>query len=561
MSTDTNHLARLLPWPENRRPRVWQRQALTAIQNTNKASFLLEACPGAGKTFPGLRTIHDQLAVGAIDRVFVIVPTIELAVQWAKEAHHSGLRIEPNWNGVGLPRDCHGIAITYQRLAAAPELYRFACAQQPTLVIADEPHHMGEKAAWGQAYASAFEHAQFRLLLSGTPFRSDNDPIPGVTYDQSGTAVPDFAYTYAEAVRGRICRKIAFVHCDGELRWADNGTVIEATFVDSLDERQSRLRHRTAISSAVDEGLTRMIVEADQRLTLVRSNGHADAGGLIVACDIQHARDIAGIVEREIGEPATVVHSEDPESALQIRRFRTSQQRWLVAVNMVSEGVDIPRLRVGVYATAVKTPLFFRQVIGRFVRTIHGMAADPSVLFLPADPQLSELARAIEQEMRHQLTADPDTDPEKADAGGTADQQQSGFVPLEARLQPWGTVMSGMRFRDPDQAAAIDILCRQLQLTAEEVLARLGVDDQPVLPEIPDESEFERRARLRRERKRLVGILHHQTGRDYRDIQQEINEVVAAGRAINDHTIIELEAAIRLLTREIASRGPRADAA
>jgi superfamily II DNA or RNA helicase len=29
--------------------------------------------------------------------------------------------------------------------------------------------------------------------------------------------------------------------------------------------------------------------------------------------------------------------------------------RWMVAVRMVSEGVDIPRLAVGVYATSVST--------------------------------------------------------------------------------------------------------------------------------------------------------------------------------------------------------------
>ena len=41
---------------------------------------------------------------------------------------------------------------------------------------------------------------------------------------------------------------------------------------------------------------------------------------------------------------------------------------WLVSVLMVSEGVDIPRLRVGVYATSARTELFFRQVVGRFIR-------------------------------------------------------------------------------------------------------------------------------------------------------------------------------------------------
>ena len=215
---------------------------------TRRSSFLLEACPGAGKTFPGLRWACEQLTDGHVEQVIVVVPTTNLARQWAREAAQVGIRLEPNWDGVGLPRDTHGIAITYQRFAAMPELYRHACAARRTLVIADEPHHMGESAAWGGA-SGAFEHVPFRLLLSGTPFRSDNDPIPGVSYDDEGEAKPDFVYSYTEAIRGRICRKIAFVQFDGELRWASDGTVIEATFGDQLDQRQSRLRHRTAISA------------------------------------------------------------------------------------------------------------------------------------------------------------------------------------------------------------------------------------------------------------------------------------------------------------------------
>ena len=129
----------------------------------------------------------------------------------------------------------------------------------------------------------------------------------------------------------------------------------------------------------------------------------------------------------------------------------------------------------------------------------------------------------------------------------------SGFVPLDARLVPWQTVMSGDFYRDPEEAAAVDTLCARLQLTPAEVRARLRFDEQPVLAQLPDETDYERRAKLRRERKRLVGILHHQTRRDYRDIQQEINETVAAGRSVDTHTITELETAIRGLTRQISA--------
>ena len=35
----------------------------------------------------------------------------------------------------------------------------------------------------------------------------------------------------------------------------------------------------------------------------MREHSQADAGGLVVACDIQHAQDIARLIEREFGEP------------------------------------------------------------------------------------------------------------------------------------------------------------------------------------------------------------------------------------------------------------------
>ena len=187
------------------------------------------------------------------------------------------------------------------------------------------------------------------------------------------------------------------------------------------------------------------------------------------------------------------------------------------------------------------------------MRTMKGAQADPSFLYIPADPALQQLAHEVEQEMRHQLS-DGDDDGRQPERGEHVDgPQPSSFVPLDARVQAAETVMSGMRFTDPDQAAAVDAFSRRLGIPPEEVLRRLGVDDEPVLPALADETEFERRKRLRRERKRLVGMLHFRSARDYQEIQQWVNEVVAAGRPVTEHTISELEHAVRVLTRELAS--------
>ena len=61
---------------------------------------------------------------------------------------------------------------------------------------------------------------------------------------------------------------------------------------------------------------------------------------------------------------------------------------------MVSEGVDIPRLRVGVYATTTSTELFFRQAVGRLVRWTRGVPRQRAWLFIPDDPRLRTPAPA-----------------------------------------------------------------------------------------------------------------------------------------------------------------------
>ncbi len=266
-----------------------------------------------------------------------------------------------------------------------------------TLVIADEAHHLGDELAWGDGFAAAFGSVRDRwLLLSGTPFRSDQAAIPGVRYDDDGVAVPDVSFTYEDAVREGICRPVTFIPYDGLLQWRSGDDVVEASFGDALVGREASRRYRTAISVELPDGLPRILAQAHERLEGLRDGVHKDAGGLVVAADGEHARAIAKILHEVTGKaPVVVVHT-DARASQKLSDFTTSRERWIVAVNMVSEGVDIPRLRVGVYATAAKTPLIFRQIVGRFVRTIAGRPAEPSWVYLPGDPLLRAHAAEVE---------------------------------------------------------------------------------------------------------------------------------------------------------------------
>ena len=347
-----------------------------------------------------------MLAAGRVARVAVAAPTTHIARQWAADAARYGLDLEPNRpNAAGPePRDRHGVAVTYQTIAAGPAVHRRRCAEAPTLLIADEPHHMGDDAAWGRSAVEAFGAARFRLLLSGTPFRTDATPIPWVTYDAGGVSAPDFAYGYTDALLDGVCRPVTFHTYDGDMAWVSDGRRRAADFTVGLPPAEAARRLRTALDPDGD-WVAHVLRDAVLRLERLRAGDHPDAGGLVVAADKEHADALARRLEAVAGEAPEVVTSDAPDAGRRIARFAAGTGSWLVSVLMVSEGVDIPRLRVGVYATSARTELFFRQVVGRFIRRTPRPRGQMSHLFMPADPTLRRLASQVEEERSHALRA------------------------------------------------------------------------------------------------------------------------------------------------------------
>ena len=406
-STPNSRARTLPPWPDQRPLRAWQEAALAKLLESPSGDFLASATPAAGKTTFGLRVAYELLRRGVVTRVCVVAPTTHICRQWAADAARYGLDLDPgraNADGPE-PADRHGVAVTYATVASGPQVHAAAAARRRTLVIADEPHHMGELAAWGQSASHAFDRAAFRLLLSGTPFRSDNTAIPWVAYDDDGVSAADHAYTYTDALVDGVCRPITFLAYGGEMEWVSDGRNRTAEFETLLPRQESARRLRTALDANGD-WIAQVLRDADERLEEVRADGHPTAGGLVVAADKEHADALADRLSRITGRRPPVVTSDDPDASDGIDRFAASSERWLVSVLMVSEGVDIPRLRVGVYATPARTELFFRQVVGRFVRRTPQPRRQMSYLLMPADPDLKLLAAQVEEERRHALELD-----------------------------------------------------------------------------------------------------------------------------------------------------------
>jgi superfamily II DNA or RNA helicase len=532
------------PWPTDRPLRKWQEAALERLLSEPAGDFLASATPAAGKTTFGLRVAHELLSRGIVSRVCVVAPTTHICRQWAADAARYGIELEPNRpNADGTePADRHGLAVTYQTVAAGPTTHRTACNGRTTLVIADEPHHMGEMAAWGQSAELAFAGARFRLLLSGTPFRSDNTAIPWVHYDDDSMSVADYAYSYTDALVDGVCRPITFLAYGGEMEWISDGNTRRFDFDVALPRQEAARRLRTALDPDGD-WIGEVLRDADARLTDCRASGHPDAGGLVIAADKQHARLIARRLATVAGEQPAVVTSDDPGASAAIERFSKGSERWLVSVLMVSEGVDIPRLRVGVYATAARTELFFRQVVGRFVRRTPTPRRQMSFLLLPADPDLKRLAGHIEEERRHALELEPEL--EERDAPAERAPAGDGFLALSSSARLDDVILSTTR---PGDA---------LHLFADESSPDLAT---PATSGAPEEIEvtaveepepaYRRRERLRERRSMLVAEVARVRKEEHRAVNARVNRTVGV-RSVKDATDKQLERSIASLEREL----------
>jgi superfamily II DNA or RNA helicase len=524
--------------------RAWQIAALNGMSIWESGSYLISAAPGAGKTRPSIEVAKQMLRAKAIDRVIVVCPTAPLTRQWAEAAAERGLQLAPDADEVRPPQDFDGIAVTYAKVVSAAARWTPHVTER-TLIVADEAHHLGEELAWGEAFNAAFSRAKRWLLLSGTPFRSDCSPIPGVRYDESGTAVADISYSYADAVRDGVCRPVHFVPFDGHLQWQSGDNIIEAGFDDVLSTREASRRYRTAISAELADGLPRILANAHSRLLEVREAGHRDAGGLVVCADSDHARQIAKVLREVTGKPPTVVLHTEQGAHNKLAAFTKSRDPWLVAVNMVSEGVDIPRLRVGVYASAAKTPLIFRQVVGRFVRTAKNKAAEPSWLYLPGDPVLRRHAETVDGELRHVLRSRGEGDEldELPDRTESERSEAPDFAALSADVsaQSQMSLFGGAAPVVTQAPAAVPAAWGS------------GADEHEPEPELVGPSTFKRRKILREKRHRLVGDLGRRERRTHSDINAWLNSQVGISN-VREATIEQLERSVDLLLDALSGR-------
>ncbi|MEU4253115.1 DEAD/DEAH box helicase [Amycolatopsis sp. NPDC026612] len=535
--------------------RAWQRRALTKYLTQKPKDFLAVATPGAGKTVFGLRIAAELLSDRTIEAVTIVTPTEHLKHQWASAAAMAGIQIDSNFrNTTGVTSsDYNGVAVTYAQVAAHPTLHRVRTENRKTLVILDEIHHGGDAKSWGDAVREAFTPAVRRLALTGTPFRSDDSAIPFVSYEADGEGFQrsraDHSYGYADALADGVVRPVVFLAYSGEASWRTSaGEEFTARLGEPLTAEQNARAWRTALDPA-GEWIPAVLQAADTRLSQVRQSV-PDAGGLVIATDQETARAYAKILERLSGETPTLVLSDDPKASGRIKEFSETNERWIVAVRMVSEGVDVPRLAVGVYATSASTPLFFAQAIGRYVRARK--KGETASVFLPSVPVLLELASELEAQRDHVL-GKPHREKEGwedellAQANRTEDEpgeEEKAFTSLGASAELDQVIYDGNSFGtavfsgsdeeqeylglpgllEPDQVRAL-LRKRQEEQLADGKRRKPAKEEPAPAPQARPQSVSERLGALRKELNALVGMYHHRTKKAHGAIHNELRRV------------------------------------
>ena len=529
--------------PSTRALRGWQRRALVRYLSARPRDFLLVATPGAGKTTFALKIAGELLADGTIEKIAVVVPTEHLKIQWAAAADAAGIALDPKFSNsrAQISDDFHGVVVTYAQVASHPARHRVRTENRRTLVIFDEIHHGGDAKSWGDGIKEAFGDATRRLALTGTPFRSDDCAIPFISYEPDGNglqrSVADHTYGYSDALADGVVRPVVFMAYSGEARWRDSaGEEHAARLGEPLTVEQTARAWRTALDPD-GEWMPAVVRAADRRLSQLREGGIPDAGGMVIASDQTAARAYAKLLHSITGEKPTLVLSDDPGSSDRISAFAAADSRWLVAVRMVSEGVDVPRLAVGVYATSASTPLFFAQAVGRFVRSRR--PGETASIFLPSVPQLLQLASELEAQRNHVLGR-----PHRESLGdempierrqSEPSEMENGFESLGSDAELDQVIFDGASFGTATPAGSAeeeDYLGIPGLLHPDQMrdLLRRRQDEQLALRSAagappPMRTTHGQRSELRRELNTLVSAMHHRTGKQHGWIHNELRRI------------------------------------
>ena len=410
--------------------RPWQQAALDKainwfVNEKKDKKFLINAAPGAGKTIAAITIAQKLFDMNEIERVIVIAPRKTVIDQWKddfKLITKKEMLIVSSGDIESYGMD---ICATWSAIEGLRDGFQKICHDFKTLVICDEHHHAAVGAVWGKGANNAFEKCRYSIVLTGTPVRTDGEKPVWFFYSketgkldhpQQGT----YNLSYGDSVRLKYCRPIFFHRHEGNFTVTHKDINLNVSGSEGVQLKSGQDNEVTkVIQKSVDfytlarqpvylkDGKTpdiksfqsTMLQAGIDKLSEIKER-LPNAAGLVIAPTVDVARYMHDLLEELTGEKPILVHNEIKDSENQIKAFRKSKKDWIVSVQMISEGVDIKRLRTLVYLPSAQTELALRQAMGRVVRSTDTDVDDSwAYVIMPIFKTFEEYARRVEDEM------------------------------------------------------------------------------------------------------------------------------------------------------------------
>lgn len=431
--------------------RKWQAEATEAAVLSFKKGrrhWVTEACTGAGKTRHGCETAVALLKSSQTDLIIVLTPTIATKNSWKAGLGKSGGIIRAT-DDTAFPIDTNAWVSTYGGYEAIKAALVSHPIRKGILLIVDEYHHAEEDASWGIAVASLGEIAKHVLFLSGTPWRRSG-LIPLLSSESNSKAQPyyeegsnrvqaDYVHDYKTDLRSNGDRATTLVQFDlypSIFTCSKTGKqeLLSKPDFDAMSEAELKEWEEEAAKSTLTLGkhvrisdplltgnkLAKQIIAwSVQMLEKSRAETYHHCQltdltvMLVVAQNIKEAKYARDYIQEVYGLRAEMIVSEAVDSNERLEQIRQKCQDntrdkpdVIVSVGMISEGVDIPQIKVIAYLSAVLTTLYLIQVIGRALRRISvgsDRFADSNLhdtlayVAAPAHPKICYVARNIEK--------------------------------------------------------------------------------------------------------------------------------------------------------------------
>lgn len=447
--------------------RHWQNEALESLldvwRNKRDSKPLIAASPGAGKTWFSVSACQHAFKDYGISLVVVVAPSINIKEQWRDTFTKAGIAAHARADNEALryrvdnnldPTDgWRAICVTYSQLSKDSDLFVEIARRRKTLVIADEVHHADDMECYGLALERLSEIAEIRLALSGTPFNSSGGALAMCqsteTLDDTGRAVrkaqPLYTYSYADAIRHNACRPAEFVKVLGKGLSTYKSLSNNQTWQKIID--LGKQNKTDSIGPLLDPDGEFFLKMATDALTALCDLKEQDpkAALLIVAKDKDHGARICKLMESLChanpswaGYQTCEIYNDTPKAHERIRQLDRDATDIVITVRMISEGVDVKRLRVGLYATDYRTRMFFIQFVGRFIRWEDRLDnSQHARIIIPAHVDLVNFAREIE------IMVDQALIPQETDGVGEKQDSKNEYLGTETEAGQDGLIYRG----------------------------------------------------------------------------------------------------------------------